>query len=95
VSNGVNGVYSEDATVGQKRKRTTRKSARDEQKRREEETVGDAFLSYVPPPKPPIKAKDVPVPVIRDFTSTRHEKFDDDDGHYVVTPDTPLTDRCK
>jgi dual-specificity kinase len=68
VSNGVNGVYSEDATVGQKRKRTTRKSARDEQKRREEETVGDAFLSYVPPPKPPIKAKDVPVPVIRDVS---------------------------
>ncbi|KAJ6121173.1 hypothetical protein N7523_005453 [Penicillium sp. IBT 18751x] len=91
--NGANGVYSEDAAVGQKRKRTTRKSARDEQKRREEETVGDAFLSYVPPPKPPIKAKDVPVPVIRDFTSSRHEKFDDDDGHYVVTPDTPLTDR--
>ncbi|KAJ5205036.1 Protein kinase (Lkh1) [Penicillium cinerascens] len=93
-SSGVSsGIYSEDATVGQKRKRTTRKSARDEQKRREEETVGDAFLSYVPPPKPPIKAKDVPVPVVRDFTSTRHEKFDDDDGHYIVTPDTPLTDR--
>lgn len=68
-SSGVsNGIYSEDATVGQKRKRTTRKSARDEQKRREEETVGDAFLSYVPPPKPPIKAKDVPVPVVRDVS---------------------------
>jgi dual-specificity kinase len=68
-SSGVsNGVYNEDATVGQKRKRTTRKSARDEQKRREEETVGDAFLSYVPPPKPPIKAKDVPVPVVRDVS---------------------------
>lgn len=63
-----NGVYYEDANVGQKRKRvTTRKSARDEQqKKRELETGGDAFLSYVPPPKPPIKAKDVPVPVIRD-----------------------------
>jgi dual-specificity kinase len=23
----------------------------------------------------------------------RHEKYDDDDGHYIVTPDTPLTDR--
>jgi dual-specificity kinase len=62
-----NGVYYEDANVGQKRKRvTTRKSARDEQKKRELEAGGDAFLSYVPPPKPPIKAKDVPVPVIRD-----------------------------
>ncbi|KAI9932277.1 hypothetical protein ASPWEDRAFT_739451 [Aspergillus wentii DTO 134E9] len=88
-----NGIYYEDASIGQKRKRvTTRKSARDEQKRRELETAGDAFLSYVPPPKPPIKAKDVPVPVIRDY-GNRNEKFDDDDGHYVVNPDTPLTER--
>lgn len=64
-----NGLYYEDANVGQKRKRvTTRKSARDEQKRRELETFGDAFRSYVPPPNPPIKAKDVPVPVIRDVS---------------------------
>jgi dual-specificity kinase len=107
-----NGVYYEDANVGQKRKRvTTRKSARDEQKRRELETAGDAFLSYIPPPKPPIKAKEVPVPVVRDVSvdkgsmldalsnalqyGNRHEKFDDDDGHYIVTPDTPLTDRCE
>lgn len=61
-----NGIYYEDASAGQKRKRTTRKSTRDEQKRRELETVGDAFLEYVPPPHPVIKAKDVPVPVIRD-----------------------------
>ena len=63
-----NGVYYEDASVGQKRKRTTRKSTRDEQKRRELETAGDAFLNYVPPPHPIIKAKDVPVPVIRDVS---------------------------
>lgn len=64
-----NGVYYEDANVGQKRKRVnTRKSARDEQKRRELETAGDAFLSYVPPPKPPIKSKDVPVPVVREVS---------------------------
>ncbi|KAJ5162084.1 hypothetical protein N7492_007476 [Penicillium capsulatum] len=92
-SGASNGVYYEDTSVGQKRKRTTRKSTRDEQKRRELETAGDAFLSYVPPPHPVIKAKDVPVPVVRDLTSARHDKFDDDDGHYVVTPDTPLTDR--
>lgn len=67
-SGASNGVHYEDAAIGQKRKRTTRKSARDEQKRRELETVGDAFLSYVPPPKPIIKAKDVPVPVIRDVS---------------------------
>lgn len=70
-----NGAYYDDANVGQKRKRvTTRKSARDEQKRRELETAGDAFLSYIPPPKPPIKAKDVHVPVIRDVSDSP-EKF--------------------
>lgn len=90
-SGASNGVYYEDGSVGNKRKRATRKSTRDEQKRRELE--GDAFLSYVPPPKPPIKAKDVPVPVVRDYTSSQNRKFDDDDGHYIVTPDTPLTDR--
>ena len=64
-----NGVFYEDADIGQKRKRvTTRKSTRDEQKRRELEAVGDAFLSYVPPPNPPIKAKDVAVPVVRDVS---------------------------
>lgn len=63
-----NGVYYEDATVGQKRKRTTRKSTRDEQKRRELENAPEAFPNYVPPSKPIIKAKDVPVPVIRDVS---------------------------
>lgn len=92
-SGASNGVYYEDANIGQKRKRvTTRKSARDEQKRRELENAGDAFLNYIPPPKPIIKAKDVPVPVVRDYAN-RGEKYDDDDGHYIVTPDTPLTDR--
>jgi dual-specificity kinase len=62
-------VYYEDATVGQKRKRVvTRKSARDEQKRKELEQSGDAFASYIPPPKPPIKAKDVVVTVVRDVS---------------------------
>lgn len=114
-----NGVYYEEPNVGQKRKRvTTRKSARDEQKRRELETTGDAFLSYIPPPQPPIKAKDVHVPVIRDvsrrpwwfslpplllwivltiklqYSYSKNHKVDDDDGHYIVTPDTDLTERC-
>ncbi|KAJ5114304.1 hypothetical protein NUU61_000063 [Penicillium alfredii] len=93
-SGASNGMYYEDTTIGQKRKRVnTRKSARDEQKKRELEKIDDAFLSYVPPPKPPVKAKDVPVPIIRDFGGSRNDKFDDDDGHYIVNPDTPLTDR--
>lgn len=93
-SNGANGMYHyEDPSIGQKRKRTTRKSARDEQKRRELETASDAYFSYVPPPQPIVKAKDVPVPVVRDIAASRHEKYDDDDGHYIVTPDVPLTDR--
>ncbi|KAK2750031.1 dual specificity protein kinase kns1 [Onygenales sp. PD_40] len=89
-----NHFYEDISTIGQKRKRVvTRKSARDEQKRREQEVVVDAFSSYIPPPKPPIKAKDVVVPVIRDYHLPKHHKVDDDDGHYIVTPDTDLTDR--
>ena len=64
-----NGKHYEDADVGQKRKRvTTRKSTRDTQKLKDLATYGDAFMSYVPPPHPPIKAKDVPVPVVRDVS---------------------------
>lgn len=103
----------EEANVGQKRKRVTRKSARDEQKRRELETETDAYLSYVPPPNPPIKAKEVHVPVIRDVSLpasafsilmqtnpsqnswSRNQKCDDEDGHYLVTANTNLTDRCR
>ncbi|PGH21458.1 CMGC/CLK protein kinase [Polytolypa hystricis UAMH7299] len=89
-----NGIYYEDAAPGQKRKRVvTRKSARDEQKRRELELAGDAFDNYIPPPKPPIKAKDVNVPVVRDPNFSKHQKVDDDDGHYIVNTDTSLTDR--
>lgn len=56
----------QDQLAGQKRKRVyTRGSARDEQKRREL----DAF-AYVPPPNPPIKAKDVTVPIVREVSFT-------------------------
>ncbi|PGH06094.1 CMGC/CLK protein kinase [Helicocarpus griseus UAMH5409] len=90
-----NNIYYEDASaIGQKRKRVvTRKSARDEQKRRELEVTGDAYSSYVPPPKPPIKAKDVTVPVVRDYHLPKNHKVDDDDGHYIVNPDSDLTER--
>jgi len=58
--------YLEDAGVGQKRKRATRATVA-EQNRRE---FVDPFEEYVPPPKPPIKAKDVHVQVVVDVSLT-------------------------
>lgn len=61
----------EDGTVGQKRKRT-RKAVADEAqeaKRRELELAANPFDDYVPPPNPPIKERDVYVPVISDVSS--------------------------
>ena len=68
-----NGLSDEPYVVGkevagQKRKRT-RKQVADEAKRQEMERQGDAFSLYHPPPKPPIKAKDVSVPVVHDVRS--------------------------
>lgn len=60
-----NGAYLEEGTVGQKRKRTTRQGAAD-QKKREVEARPDPYAEYVPPPRPPIKAKDVFVNVVPD-----------------------------
>lgn len=91
-SHGTSGAHAEDSVVGQKRKRVTRQQIADEKKRKEIEVVGDAYSAYVPPPKPPIKARDVHVPSIKD-TVTTHEKIDDDDGHYIVTEDMPIGDR--
>jgi len=65
-SHGSMGAYVDDGMVGQKRKRVTRQQTADEKKRKEIETNGDAYSSYVPPPKPPIKAKEVHVPPVRD-----------------------------
>lgn len=59
------GAYVDDASVGQKRKRATRQAAADT-KRREADYIADPFADYVPPPKPPIKAKDVVVQVVPD-----------------------------
>jgi len=61
-SHGSSGAYAEDAAVSQKRKRVTRKQIADEKKQKEVNVVDP----YIPPPKPPIKAKDVHVPTIRD-----------------------------
>lgn len=85
-------AYAEDAATGQKRKRTTRQAAAD-QKKREVNTRPDPFAEYVPPPKPPLKAKDVFVPLVPDRTAKRDQKVDDDDGHYIVHDHADLTER--
>ena len=108
-SQGSAGVYLDDGVVGQKRKRITRQAVADEKKRKDIEIIGEAYASYVPPPKPPIKAKDVHVPSIKDVstiwnkvrlvlievqTATYGQKIDDEDGHYIVVADSELGDRC-
>lgn len=108
-SQGSAGTYVDDGVVGQKRKRVTRQTAADEKKRKDIEIIGEAYASYVPPPKPAIKAKDVHVPPIKDVSkvtvleclmltrrqiATYGQKIDDEDGHYIVVADTDLGDRC-
>lgn len=67
-SHGNNGGgYIEDGTVGQKRKRVTRGQVAVEKKQKEIKAID----VYHPPPKPPIKAKDVHVPAIRDVRKFR------------------------
>ncbi|KAI9845896.1 MAG: dual specificity protein kinase kns1 [Sclerophora amabilis] len=91
-NNTSNGSYDDVEVVGQKRKRT-RKVAADEAKKRDIEAKGDAFSNYFPPPKPPVKAMDVFVAVVQDSPYMKHQKVDDDDGHYIVNQDSELTDR--
>ncbi|KAK9354239.1 kinase-like domain-containing protein [Lipomyces doorenjongii] len=53
-------------------------------------------LEYVAPKKPVMKAKDVHVQAIEDPYFARHNpKVDDDDGHYIIIPDSDLTTRYK
>ncbi|KAG4027556.1 hypothetical protein MFRU_029g00800 [Monilinia fructicola] len=90
-SNGQNGYEAAELT-GQKRKRTnTRLQLANEAKRKELEVNGDAFSNYIPPPKPPIKSRDVPVRQVLDNSYAKNSKVDDEDGHYIVVPDTNLT----
>ncbi|KAI9730274.1 MAG: dual specificity protein kinase kns1 [Cirrosporium novae-zelandiae] len=91
-SSGDSTAYVDNTAVGQKRKRVTRKTTRDEAKRRELEQA-NALNEYVPPPRPPIKAREVHVPKIPDVYHSKKDQHDDDDGHYIVQPDTDLTDR--
>ena len=80
-SHGSSGTLMDDAVVGQKRKRVTRQQTADEKKRKEIEVVGDAYSSYVPPPKPPIKAKDVHVPPVKDVSEHKLDR------HWLLTHD--------
>jgi dual-specificity kinase len=85
-----------NARVGQKRKRAQpQKETRAQTKRKQQESVPDAYLDYVPPPKPLKKAADVHVPVIKDTERQKNLKIDDEDGHYIVTPGTKLAERCE
>ncbi|KAK9244310.1 kinase-like domain-containing protein [Lipomyces tetrasporus] len=53
-------------------------------------------LEYVAPKKPVTKAKDVHVQAIDDPYFARHNpKVDDDDGHYIIIPESELTARYK
>lgn len=93
-SNESRGYVVNDTQPGQKRKRVaTRQQLANEAKRREIEMNGDAFTNYKPPPRPPIKAGDVNVKVMPDNSYTKNSKVDDEDGHYIVVPESDLTDR--
>lgn len=94
-SNGTYAAYDEAVGVGQKRKRT-RAAAEDTTRAAKRREVRESpYADYRPPQKPPIKAKDVYVEIVHDRSSRRDQKVDDDDGHYIVEPETDLTDRCK
>ena len=60
-SSGASNSY-EDVNVGQKRKRAQPATTRAQTKRKQD----DAFVDYVPPPKPPLKAPEVHVPIVSD-----------------------------
>lgn len=79
------------AANGQKRKRVTRAS----QAAAAAANITDAFAAYHPPPKPPIKAKEVYVMPVPDPDRNNQQRVDDQDGHYIVTADTDLTPRYR
>lgn len=94
-SNTASNSY-EDVRVGQKRKRVEpQKETRAQAKKKQQESAPDAYADYIPPPKPPRKAADIHVPVIRDNEGHKSHKVDDDDGHYIVNAGTKLANRCK
>lgn len=58
----------DDVQAPLKRKRTTRQQAANEAKRRDVDGLGDAFLTYKPPPAIPKKAGEVHVRVVQDVS---------------------------
>jgi len=66
-SNGTYPAY-EDATVGQKRKRTRATADDTKAAKRREVQHASPYTDYRPPPRPPIKAKEVYVPVVPDVS---------------------------
>ncbi len=73
-SSGASNSY-EDVNVGQKRKRAPPKETRAQTKRKQQEAASDAFADYVPPPKPPIKAAEVHVPVVPAVSTANQPLF--------------------
>lgn len=68
-SNGQNS-YEEAVQPGAKRKRTTTRLQQANEAKRLLEETSDAFTSYRPPPRPPIKAADVQVKQVADVSLT-------------------------
>lgn len=90
--------YVEAAQPGQKRKRVTRQqTGSDQQKKRRDEIAAEIKHDpYVPPNKVYRQKDDVQVRMVTDRPAHHPQaKFDDDDGHYIVTEQAYLTDRCK
>ncbi|KAK9451093.1 kinase-like domain-containing protein [Limtongia smithiae] len=53
-------------------------------------------VDYYVPKKPVKKAEDIVVKTVHDpFGARVNSKIDDDDGHYIIVPDTDLTSRYK
>jgi dual-specificity kinase len=109
---GSGGGYIEPASIGQKRKRAVRQIAEDKKRKEIATAAGDLpYSSYIPPPRPPIKAKEVQVVAIKDVSylsfkaspctlirvqsQPNHSKCDDEDGHFIVQENSEMADRCK
>lgn len=61
-SSGASNSY-EDVNIGQKRKRAQPQATTRAQTKRKQQD--DAFADYIPPPKPPLKAPEVHVPLVQ------------------------------
>ena len=71
-SAGASNSYEDVSNIGTKRKRAgPQKETRASTKKKQQDSVPDAFADYVPPPKPLQKAKEVAVAVIRDVSRQR------------------------